>query len=121
MSSENDTARARRSKRTGAAAEVRAAQVYGVERYPANTGGKVDIHQLPGDVWVQVKAGAKMPISIILDGLDSARAHALTSGGIGAAHIEYQRAGKREHRKLICFDAEEWAAWNGLPQERIGG
>lgn len=67
---------------------------------------------------MQVKAGATLTIATILDGLDSARAAALKGNNLGACHVEYHRAGKREHRSIIVFDAREYARWNGMDTEK---
>lgn len=114
------TKRARHSKRIGANAERRAGAIYGVERWPANTGGPVDLKELPGGILVQVKAGATVTLATIIDGLDSARRAAVAGHNLGACHVEYHRAGKRQHRTLIVFEARDWAEWNGmkaLPEE----
>lgn len=106
------TARARRNKRLGWDSEKRVAKLFGTSRFPANTGGPVDLLPLADGLHIQVKAGASMPIATIIDGLDAARRGALPSKGLGAAVVEYHRA-PRHNRTLICFDAAEYAAWHG--------
>lgn len=103
---------ARSNKRIGAGAENRAADIYGTTRYPANTGGPLDLAPFAG-MCVQVKAGGTIPLATIIDGLDTARRYANLNHGLGACHVEYRRKGAREHRKFIVFDAAEWAEWNG--------
>ena len=106
------TKRARASKRLGWDSEKRVAKLFGTTRFPANTGGKVDLRPLADGLTIQVKAGKAMPISTIIDGLDAARAGALAFTGLGAVVVEYHRP-PRHNRTIICFDAAEFCAWNG--------
>lgn len=105
------TARARRNKRLGWDSEKRVAKLFGTSRFPANTGGPVDLKPLADGLHIQVKAGGSMPIATIIDGLDAARRGATDSKGLGACVVEYHRAPR--NRTIICFDAAEYAAWHG--------
>ena len=102
--------RLKNNKAKGVAAEHRAAAIYGTQRYKANTGGPLDLFEFQG-YHVQVKSGGTITLGTIFEGLKAAQLAALPAG-IGAVHVEYGRGGRLRH--LICFDAMEFAAWNGF-------
>jgi hypothetical protein len=70
----------------------------------------VDLLPIDG-LYLQVKAGKTLTMATLIDGLDAARRGALPSHGLGGCVLEYHRAPRT--RTLICFDAVEYAAWNG--------
>jgi hypothetical protein len=108
------SARTRRNKRYGAAVEARFAAALGTKRYPANTGGSLDLIPIDG-MYIQVKGGKTVVTAIMRDALAKARAAAAAHNGLPAVAIE-DRRGPR-YQRWICFPFEEWCAWNGYGKE----
>ena len=69
------TRRARASKRKGVAYEKRAAATFGTSRFPANTGGPIDLLPVDG-MYIQVKGGKAVTTAVMRDGMAKARAAA---------------------------------------------
>ena len=82
----------------------------GGTRHWADTGGKEDVsHPF---LSIQVKAGLRVANDTIREGLDAARASAVTQEKLGALAV-VDRAGGRVRRFLV-FDLDEFANWHGL-------
>jgi hypothetical protein len=105
----------RRNKRYGVAVEKRIAAVLGTERYLANTGGPIDLIPLDG-MCIQVKGGATVVSAVMREAFAKARAGAAKHKGLAAVALEDRRGSP--HKRYICFELEEWAAWNGYPKEK---
>jgi hypothetical protein len=99
-----------RNKHRGSEDERRIASILGTTRYPADTGGLLDLVPVAGYA-VQVKGGLRVVTSTIREGLDAAR-RAAPAGHIGTLAV-VDRSGTRI-REFVVFDAREFADWVGL-------
>ena len=105
------TRRARASKRKGVAYEKRAAATFGTSRFPANTGGPIDLLPVDG-MYIQVKGGKAVVTAIMRDALAKARAAAASvPSGLPCVYLVDARSTRRED--WVCFPAKEFAAWHG--------
>lgn len=103
---------AARNKSRGKADERRAAEIVGTVRYPADTGGLVDLVPWAGH-YAQVKGGLRVVSEFQKRALDGARAVAAADpAGIGVL-ILIDRSGSAL-REFAMFDLREWASFNGF-------
>jgi hypothetical protein len=100
------------NKARGKADERKVAELIGTTRYPADVGGPVDLVPVAG-YWPQVKGGLRVVSEFQKRALDGARAAATADpAGIGCLFL-VDRSGPRV-RTFVLFDANEWAAREGL-------
>lgn len=103
---------AARNKERGKSDERRAAEIVGTARYPADTGGAIDLIPWAGH-YAQVKGGLRVVSEFQKRALDGARAVAAADpAGIGTL-ILIDRSGSAL-REFVMFDLREWASFHGF-------
>ena len=88
------------------------ARILGCVRFPADTGGNLDLdHPV---LALQVKGGrmATQPANIAL-GLAQARAGACRTGKLPALGLVVHNGRGKPNAHYLVFDADEWAYWAG--------
>lgn len=108
------TRRARASKRKGVAYEKRAAATFGTSRFPANTGGPIDLLPVDG-MYIQVKGGKAVTTAVMRDGMAKARAAAALHDGLPCVYLVDARGARLDD--WVCFPAKAFAAWHGYATE----
>ncbi len=102
--------RARASNRPGAAYKKRTTATFGTSRFPANTGGPIDLLPVDG-MYIQVKGGKAVTTAVMRDGMAKARAAAALHDGLPCVYLVDARGTRLE--EWVCFPAKEFAAWHG--------
>lgn len=95
-----------RAKRRGKIDERLVADMIGGKRYPADSGGPIDVES--ETLQLQVKGSGTVPSDRMLAALDTARGGSIETKLAGAAFV---RHGGARIRTVIMFDLEDFARW----------